>query len=46
MAQGAPEELVTEENIRKIFDAEVDVHPNARSGLPEISLITPQGGKL
>ncbi|MBP1661366.1 MAG: ABC-type cobalamin/Fe3+-siderophores transport system, ATPase component [Candidatus Aminicenantes bacterium] len=45
MAQGAPEELVTEENIRKIFDAEVDVHPNARSGLPEISLITPQGGK-
>lgn len=37
-AEGTPAETVTAENIRRIFDAEVDVRPNARTGLPEISL--------
>jgi len=39
-AQGGPAETITAERIREIFDAEVDVRPNSRSGLPEISLVT------
>ncbi len=44
-AQGSPAELVTRENIGRIFDADVDVRTNAASGLPEISLITGKGGR-
>jgi iron complex transport system ATP-binding protein len=36
---GAPAELITEEKIREVFQAEVTVRDNLRSGLPEISLI-------
>jgi iron complex transport system ATP-binding protein len=44
VAQGSPAELVTQANIRSVFDAEVDVRANPRSGLPEISLVThPEG---
>jgi len=39
-AGGPPAETITAETIRTIFGAEVDVHGNSRSGLPEISLIT------
>ncbi len=39
-AQGTPAETITEEHIRQIFDAEVEVRSNPRSGLPEISLVT------
>lgn len=39
-AQGTPAETITEEHIRQIFDAEVEVRGNPRSGLPEISLVT------
>jgi iron complex transport system ATP-binding protein len=42
-AQGGPAETITANMVRAIFDAEVDVKPNSRSGLPEISLVT--GGK-
>ncbi len=42
-AQGAPAETITAAMVRDIFDAEVDVKPNSRSGLPEISLVT--GGR-
>ncbi len=38
-AQGPPEALLTKERIRHVFDAEVDIRENIRSGLPEISLI-------
>ena len=37
---GPPGETVTAGTIRKIFGAEVDVRPNNRTGLPEISLVT------
>jgi iron complex transport system ATP-binding protein len=39
-AQGGPAETITADMVRAIFDAEVDVRPNTRSGLPEISLVT------
>ncbi|MGD1009964.1 MAG: ABC transporter ATP-binding protein [Candidatus Aminicenantales bacterium] len=42
-AQGGPAETITANMVRAIFEAEVDVKPNSRSGLPEISLVT--GGK-
>ncbi len=42
-AQGGPAETITAAMVRAIFDAEVDVKPNSRSGLPEISLVT--GGR-
>jgi iron complex transport system ATP-binding protein len=45
MAEGSPKELITRENILRIFDAEVDVRPNPRSGLPEVSLVTLPEGK-
>jgi len=38
VAQGRPAETVTAAAIRRIFGADVDVRPNARTGLPEISL--------
>ena len=46
MAEGSPKELITRENILRIFDAEVDVRPNPRSGLPEVSLVSLPEGKL
>ncbi len=41
--EGSPAETVRAEVIRDIFGAEVDVRANARTGLPEISLVT--GGR-
>ncbi len=43
-AQGTPAETITAAMVRDIFGAEVDVRPNSRSGLPEISLV-PGGGR-
>jgi iron complex transport system ATP-binding protein len=37
--QGTPKETVTAATIREIFGADVDVRTNARTGMPEISLI-------
>ena len=42
-ALGTPVDLITRETIRDIFEAEVDVRANPRSGLPEISLIAGDG---
>ena len=41
-SQGPPLELITRGNIREVFDTEVDIRDNPRSGKPEISLI-PRG---
>jgi len=38
-AEGGPKETVTAETIRRIFEAEVDIRENVRTGLPEISLV-------
>lgn len=38
-ALGPPEKLITKDNIREVFHAEVDIRQNPHSGLPEISLI-------
>jgi iron complex transport system ATP-binding protein len=38
--EGKPEALISRENIKNIFDAEVDIRLNAGTGLPEISLVT------
>jgi iron complex transport system ATP-binding protein len=38
-AQGTPKELITKDNIKKVFHADVDIRENLRSRLPEISLI-------
>jgi iron complex transport system ATP-binding protein len=35
---GSPIELITKQNIREVFNTDVDVRKNLRSGLPEISL--------
>jgi len=43
--QGRPSELITKDNIKRIFDAEVDIRENLRSGLPEISLVAGSGEK-
>jgi len=40
-AQGPPRRLVTRKLIRDVFGAEVDVRRNARTSLPEVSLIPP-----
>ncbi|MFQ6082457.1 MAG: ABC transporter ATP-binding protein [Candidatus Aminicenantia bacterium] len=40
--QGKPEELITEENIKEVFRAEVEVRENPASRLPEISLFRKQ----
>ncbi|MGZ5497076.1 MAG: ABC transporter ATP-binding protein [Candidatus Aminicenantales bacterium] len=37
-AEGTPAETVTAANMLAIFGADVDIRPNTRSGLPEISL--------
>lgn len=39
-ALGPPDLLITQENIREVFRAEVDIRQNPRTGLPEISLIS------
>lgn len=39
-ALGPPDRLITQENIREVFQAEVDIRQNPRTGLPEISLIS------
>ena len=38
-AQGPPEKLITPSYIWDVFQAEVDIRDNVRSGLPEISFI-------
>lgn len=38
-SQGPPEKLVTQQNIREVFDAEVDIRENLHTHKPEISLI-------
>jgi iron complex transport system ATP-binding protein len=35
---GSPQELITKQTIREVFQAEVDIRKNLFSGLPEISL--------
>ncbi|MCK4263810.1 MAG: ABC transporter ATP-binding protein [Candidatus Aminicenantes bacterium] len=45
-AQGPPEKLITEKNIREVFQADVDIRENLHSGLPEISLISKKEKKL
>lgn len=42
-AQGPPAALITRENIRSIFDADVLVRQNPSTGLPEVSLVTGTG---
>ncbi len=37
--EGTPAETITPDTIRGIFEAEVDIRANARSGRPEISLV-------
>jgi len=44
-AEGEPKETVTAETIRRIFDAEVDIRENVRTGLPEISLVGGSPGR-
>jgi len=41
-SQGSPRELITRDNIRDVFDTEVEIRDNPHSGRPEISLI-PRG---
>lgn len=41
-SQGHPAELITKENIREVYQAEVEVRENIHSRLPEISLIPEQ----
>jgi iron complex transport system ATP-binding protein len=41
--QGPPAGTVRTETVRAIFGAEVDVRPNLRTGLPEVSLIPEDG---
>lgn len=38
-ALGPPQELITRDNIRDVFQAEVDIRDNLHSKLPEISLV-------
>lgn len=45
-AQGPPEKLITRSYIRDVFQADVDIRENARSGLPEISFIPSMEEKL
>jgi iron complex transport system ATP-binding protein len=44
-SQGPPAVLITRENIRQVFEADVDIRENLHSRLPEISLIPRQIGK-
>jgi iron complex transport system ATP-binding protein len=43
-AEGTPGETVTAATIREIFGADVDVRTNARTGMPEVSLIPEDTG--
>ncbi len=43
-ASGSPEELITKDNIKDVFQADVEIRENIHSKLPEISLI-PKAGK-
>jgi len=45
VAQGAPAEMITRENIKAVFQAEVDIRENRYSKLPEISLIPGPSGE-
>jgi iron complex transport system ATP-binding protein len=38
-AMGPPEKLITKENIKDVFEADVEIRENVHSKLPEISLI-------
>jgi iron complex transport system ATP-binding protein len=44
-SQGLPAALITRENIKQVFDADVDIRNNFHSNLPEISLIPRQTAK-
>jgi iron complex transport system ATP-binding protein len=44
-SQGPPAFLITRENIKQVFEADVDIRENLHSRLPEISLIPRQMGK-
>ncbi len=44
-ALGKPEKLITKENIKEVFDADVEIRENIHSKLPEISLIPKEGEK-
>jgi iron complex transport system ATP-binding protein len=44
-SQGPPAVLITRENIKQVFQADVDIRENIHSKLPEISLIPRQTGK-
>ncbi len=44
-ALGEPEKLITKENIKEVFDADVEIRENIHSKLPEISLIPKEGEK-
>ncbi len=45
-SQGPPADLITRENIKQVFNADVDIRENLHSKLPEISLIPRPEGKL
>jgi iron complex transport system ATP-binding protein len=42
-ALGEPEKLITKENIKEVFEADVEIRENIHSKLPEISLIPKVG---
>lgn len=44
-SQGPPAALITRENIKQVYQADVDIRENLHSKLPEISLIPKQTGK-
>jgi iron complex transport system ATP-binding protein len=44
-SQGPPAVLITRENIKQVFQADVDIRENIHSKLPEISLIPRQTGR-
>ena len=44
-AQGPPRQMITKNHILEVFQADVDIRDNSRSGLPEISLIPKTGEK-
>jgi ABC-type cobalamin/Fe3+-siderophores transport system ATPase subunit len=44
-ALGEPEKLITKENIKEVFEADVEIRENIHSKLPEISLIPKEGEK-
>ncbi len=44
-ALGEPEKLITKDNIKDVFEADVEIRENIHSKLPEISLIPKEGEK-